>query len=93
VGRAKHGGRGWESLQPLSGEGRAERSSEIAGKSLGRRSIQVRRESVSLGSGFTVHSIIFSTAEANDCRLAGHSCISILGCHVGFDACGKATGI
>lgn len=37
VGRAEHGGREWESLQSLSGEGRAEWSSEIAGKSPGQR--------------------------------------------------------
>lgn len=51
VRRAEHGGRGWESPQPLSGEERAKESSEIAGKRLGIRSIQVRWESVSLGSG------------------------------------------
>lgn len=51
VRRAEHGGRGWESLQPLSREGRAKSFSEIAGLSLGIRSIQVRWESVNLGSG------------------------------------------
>lgn len=86
VGRAEHGGREWESLQSLSGEGRAEWSSEIAGKSPGRGSIQVRRKSVSLGSGFTDRSITFNTAEASDCGLAGHYCIFILGCRVGSSA-------
>lgn len=86
VRRAEHGGGGWESLQPLSGEGRAEWSSEIAGKSLGGQSIQVRWESVWLGSGFTIHSDSFSIAGASDCRLAGHCFVFIPGCHVGFSA-------
>lgn len=86
VGRAEHGGREWESLQSLSREGRAEWSSEIAGKSPGRGSIQVRRKSVSLGSGFTDRSITFNTAEGSDCGLAGHYCIFILGCRVGSGA-------
>ena len=77
VGRAEHGSRGWESLQPLSGEGRPEWSSEIAGEGLGRRSTRVRRGSVSLASGFTTRSSIFSTAEASDRRLAGQTLLGV----------------